>query len=252
MSRSDALNIQNLNLSYGAERVVEDVNLRLQPGSLVGIVGPNGAGKSTLIKAIAGAKDPDSGTVTICGDTGRRGRQKLTYVPQRGEVDWDFPITAEEVVRQGRFAHVGLLRRFNADDKGAVADALDAVAMTPLKHRQIGELSGGQQQRVFLARALAQGGEVFLMDEPFAGVDAATEKAIVDVLRALRDAGKTVVVVHHDLVTVSDYFDELVLLNRTIIAHGPTSEVFTPENMRKTYGGNLAIFERRDAAEAVE
>ncbi|TXD31892.1 metal ABC transporter ATP-binding protein [Lujinxingia vulgaris] len=252
MSAGDALTIQHLNLSYGAERVVEDVNVKLKPGSLVGIVGPNGAGKSTLIKAIAGAKEPDSGTITICGEEGRRGRRHLTYVPQRGEVDWDFPITAEEVVRQGRFAHVGLLRRFRGDDKAAVTDALQAVAMTALKHRQIGELSGGQQQRVFLARALAQGGEVFLMDEPFAGVDAATEKAIVEVLRALRDAGKTVVVVHHDLVTVSDYFDELVLLNRTIIAQGPTAEVFTPDNMRETYGGNLAIFDRRDAVAVVE
>ncbi|RDV39255.1 metal ABC transporter ATP-binding protein [Bradymonadaceae bacterium TMQ3] len=252
MSSEDALRIQNLNLSYGTERVVENVHLRLKPGSLVGIVGPNGAGKSTLIKAIAGAKEPDSGTIVICGEKGRLGRKSLTYVPQRGEVDWDFPITAEEVVRQGRFAHVGLLRRFGGEDNAAVANALNAVAMTELRHRQIGELSGGQQQRVFLARALAQGGEVFLMDEPFAGVDAATEKAIVEVLRALRDAGKTVVVVHHDLVTVSDYFDELVLLNRTIIAQGPTAEVFTPENMRETYGGNLAIFERRDVIAAVE
>src|SRR5690554_616879 len=241
MSSDLALSIQNVSLSYGAERVVENVNLSIETGRLVGIVGPNGAGKSTLIKAIAGAKGPDGGTILIGGEAGRKGRRKLTYVPQRGEVDWDFPISALGVVKQGRFAHVGLLRRFSADDKRAVSDALDAVAMTPLQDRQIGELSGGQQQRVFLARALAQGGEVFLMDEPFAGVDAATEKAIVDVLRNLRDAGKTVIVVHHDLVTVSDYFDDLILLNRTVIAHGPTDEVFSAENLRATYGGHLAI-----------
>ncbi|RAL23567.1 manganese ABC transporter ATP-binding protein [Lujinxingia litoralis] len=252
MSTQLALEIRDLSLSYGVVRAVEDVNLNIEQGRLVGIIGPNGAGKSTLIKAIAGAKDPDHGTIRIVGETGRAGRRKLTYVPQRGAVDWDFPISAEGVVRQGRFGGLGLLRRFGKADRRAVQDALDAVAMTSLKDRQIGELSGGQQQRVFLARALAQGGEVFLMDEPFAGVDAATEKAIMAVLRELRDAGKTVLVVHHDLVTVADYFDEIVLLNRTTVAHGPTSRVFTPENMRATYGGHLAIFDAQSQIEAVE
>lgn len=237
-----AMEVQGLTLSYDDTAVVVDLSFAIHPGQLVGVVGPNGAGKSTLIKAIVGAMKPDAGSILISGKPAAEKLSSLTYVPQRGAVDWDFPITAGEVVRQGRFQSVGLLRRFTAEDRDAVATAMKSVAITDLADRQIGALSGGQQQRVFLARALAQGGDVFVMDEPFAGVDAATESAIVDVLRALRDEGKTVIVVHHDLVTVRDYFDHLILLNRRIIASGPTKEVFTAENLRQTYGGQVAIF----------
>lgn len=239
---SFAVEAKDVTLSYSDEPVVVDVSFRLPKGSLVGVVGPNGAGKSTVIKAIVGVMKPDAGEIKISGEPVGARKNQLTYVPQRGAVDWDFPITAEEVVRQGRFHFVGLLRGFRDEDRRAVKEAMEAVSMTELADRQIGALSGGQQQRVFLARALAQGGDIFVMDEPFVGVDAATEAAIVEVLRNLRDQGKTVIVVHHDLSTVSEYFDQLILLNRRLIAEGPTEEVYTPENLRETYGGRVVIF----------
>ncbi len=243
-----AVDIEGLTLSYDSEVAVDDVSLELPVGSLVGVVGPNGAGKSTLIKAIVGSMKADRGEVRLFGKGGDANRHMLTYVPQRGQVDWDFPITAAEVVRQGRFRSTGMLGRFRGSDRKAVQEALEAVAIGDLVDRQIGALSGGQQQRVFLARALAQGGELFVMDEPFAGVDASTESAIVDVLRDLRDDGKTVIVVHHDLTTVREYFDHLVLLNRKLIASGPADQVFTPENLRETYGGYVAIVAEADEA----
>ncbi len=236
-----AVAVRELRLSYGEEVAVKDAKFTLPAGSLVGVVGPNGAGKSTLIKAIVGAKRPDGGEISIFGDSAEVGRRRMTYVPQRGAVDWDFPITAEEVVRQGRFKSMGLLGRFKKKERRAVEEAMEAVDITDLRHRQIGALSGGQRQRVFLARALAQGGDLFVLDEPFAGVDASTESAIMEVLRRLRDDGKTVLVVHHDLVTVPEYFDELILLNREVVACGPTEDVFTEENLRATYGGRVAI-----------
>ncbi len=234
--------VQQLNLSYDDTPALSDVSFSLPAASLVGIVGPNGAGKSTLVKAIVGSKKPDSGTIRLFGKAANKGRSELTYVPQRGAVDWDFPITAEQVVWQGRYQSAGLLGRFKKEDRQAVADALEAVSISDLANRQIGALSGGQRQRVFLARALAQGGQLFVLDEPFAGVDAATESAIVDVLRSLRDQGKTVLVVHHDLSTVGEYFDHVVLLNRRLVACGPTAEAFTADQVQETYGGRVAIF----------
>lgn len=236
-----AITVDGLTMSYDGEPVVDDVTFSLSAGMLVGVVGPNGAGKSTLIKAIVGAKKPDRGRVVLFDEKAEQKPSGLTYVPQRGAVDWDFPITAGEVVRQGRFQSMGLLGRFRSADRKAIEQAMESVEITDLQHRQIGALSGGQQQRVFLARALAQGGDLFVLDEPFAGVDASTESAIVDVLRKLRDEGKTVLVVHHDLMTVAEYFDHLILLNRRLIASGPTQDVFSPENLRKTYGGRVAI-----------
>lgn len=239
--KESAVSTQRLTLSYADVPVVEDVTFSIPTGTIVGIVGPNGAGKSTLLKALVGSMKPDHGEVSLFGKSVDEGRELLTYVPQRGEVDWDFPITAGEVVAQGCFQRLGLLGRFRSDDREAVKAAMEAVDIVDLADRQIGALSGGQKQRVFLARALAQGGELFIMDEPFAGVDAATESAIIEVLQHLRDEGKTVVVVHHDLMTVRDYFDHLVLLNRKLIASGPTGDVFTAENLRETYGGRIAI-----------
>lgn len=237
-----ALAVRGLTVSYDRDPVVIDVSFDAKLGKLIGIVGPNGAGKSTMIKAIVGTQPADSGDVEIMGASRSKGLRRLTYVPQRGSVDWDFPVTVYDVVCQGRFGHLGLFGRMKKSDKQIVADALEKVAMTEFAERQIGELSGGQQQRVFLARALATRGDVYLMDEPFAGVDAKTEAAIVDVLRALRDDGKTVLVVHHDLSTVRDYFDEVFLLNRRLIAFGPTDEVFIPEMLQRAYGGKLATF----------
>lgn len=236
-----AVAVDGLTCSYGEHVAVDDVSFSVPAGRMVGIVGPNGAGKSTLIKAMVGTVDPDRGAVSFFGRGADEARDRVTYVPQRGDVDWDFPITAEGVVRQGRYRSVGLLGRFVGDDRRAVDEALKAVDIADLRDRQIGALSGGQRQRVFLARALAQGGDLFLMDEPFAGVDASTESEIVDVLRELVDAGTTIVVVHHDLTTIREYFDHLVLLNRRLVACGPTEEVFNPDALREAYGGRVAV-----------
>ncbi|MFU8805385.1 MAG: metal ABC transporter ATP-binding protein, partial [Bradymonadaceae bacterium] len=186
------LEVENLTVSYDREPVVEDVSFGVSPGRLVGVVGPNGAGKSTMIKAIVGSHDADRGIIRLFGETSTKARRRMTYVPQRGSVDWDFPVTVADVVSQGRYGHLGLLKRFSRSERDRVSRALDLVGLTELAARQIGELSGGQQQRVFLARALAQDGELYLMDEPFQGVDARTERAIVEVLRELKDRGDTV------------------------------------------------------------
>jgi manganese/zinc/iron transport system ATP- binding protein len=237
-----ALEVEALRVSYHEHLAVEDLSFGLRTGRLVGIVGPNGAGKSTLIKAIVGSLKADSGVVRVFGKTALQNRRRMTYVPQRGSVDWDFPVTVEDVVAQGRFGAMGLFGRFTPGERAKVREALERVGLQGLGHRQIGELSGGQQQRVFLARALAQDGELYLLDEPFAGVDAATESAIVEVLRGLKGQGKTVVVVHHDLSTLVEYFDDLLLLNRKLVAFGPTREVFVPELLQLAYGGKLAVF----------
>lgn len=236
-----ALQVENLTVSYGRGPVVKDIAFALDPGDLVGIVGPNGAGKSSMIKAMVGALTPDTGTIRVGADSGKKATRRITYVPQRGEVDWDFPVTVEDVVTQGRYGKVGLLGRFSKEDRRLVKEAIDLVGIGDLVKRQIGELSGGQQQRVFLARALAQQGDIYLLDEPLVGVDATTESAIVDVLRNLRDAGKSVMVVHHDLSTAREYFDKVLLMNRELIAFGPVEEVFTPELLQKTYGGRLTV-----------
>ena len=236
-----ALEVKGLSVSYGRGPVVNKMSFALDKGDLVGIVGPNGAGKSSLIKAMVGALTPDEGSIRVGGDSGKKATRRITYVPQRGEVDWDFPVTVEDVVTQGRYGKVGLLGRFGAEDRRLIAEAIDLVGIGELKSRQIGELSGGQQQRVFLARALAQQGDIYLLDEPLVGVDAATESAIVEVLRNLGDAGKTVMVVHHDLSTAREYFDKILLMNKERIAFGPVDEVFTPQLLQKTYGGRLTV-----------
>ena len=242
MSDTEALRVDGLTVHYGDTLAVDDVSFSLPTGCIAGIVGPNGAGKSSLIKAIVGAKAPSSGLITIDGVPAEQNRGDMTYVPQRGDVDWDFPITARQVVEQGRYNSAGFFGWFfGDDDRRSVQEAMEDVDITDLADRQIGALSGGQKQRVFLARALAQGGDLFLMDEPFAGVDAATESAIIDVLRKLADDGKTVVVVHHDLMTVRQYFDQVVLLNTELIAAGPTRDTFSENHLRATYGGRVAI-----------
>ncbi len=241
-----AIRAIDISMAYDQEWVVEDVSFELPSGVLAAVIGPNGAGKSTLIKGMVGAKEVDRGSIELLGKAAKQGRQDVTYVPQRGAVDWDFPITAGSVVRQGRYGSTGLLGRSKSRDRRAVAEAMEAVEVTDLADRQIGALSGGQRQRVFLARALAQGGDLYVLDEPFAGVDVATEAAIVEVLKDLRDEGKTVVVVHHDLSTVRQYFDALILLNRRLVAAGPTQEVFRRETLKETYGGKVAIVDGSD------
>jgi manganese/zinc/iron transport system ATP- binding protein len=239
----NALNVQSLTLSYDRAAVVTRANLQVETGRIVGVLGPNGAGKSTLIKGILGLHRPDGGQVSFFGEPLRAVRNRVVYVPQRSSVDWDFPVTVEDVVLMGRYGRLGLFGRLRRQDREITRRALEQIGIADLARRQISELSGGQQQRVFLARALAQDGDLIFMDEPFVGVDAATEEAIVLLLREMRDQGKTVIVVNHDLQTARSYFDELVLLNKQIIAHGPTEDVFTPELLARTYGGRLAVID---------
>ncbi len=235
-----ALRVVSLEVRYERTVALKDVDLEIPVSSLTGIVGPNGAGKSTLLKACLGLVT-SRGRIEFFGGPYRRGDPRVVYVPQRRSIDWDFPVTVEDVVRQGRYGHVGLLRRFSDEDQKKVADAMERCGISALASRQIGELSGGQQQRVFLARALCQGGELLLLDEPFTGIDAATEDAMLTLLRDLRDEGNTIVVVHHDLGTVRDRFERLVLMNRRIVAAGLTADVFSRENLQSTYGDRLAL-----------
>jgi manganese/zinc/iron transport system ATP- binding protein len=234
-----AIEVNDLTVAYQQQPVLWDVDLTVPTGVLMGIVGPNGAGKSTLIKAILGLVRPAAGQVLVHGRPYREQRRLVAYVPQRGSVDWDFPTSVLDVVTMGRYAAIGWLRRPGAADRDRALDALDKVGMTEFAGRQISQLSGGQQQRVFLARALVQDAAVYLMDEPFQGVDAKTERAIIHVLQAIRGAGNTVVAVHHALQTVPEYFDRVALLNVRLIAAGAVAEAFTDENLRVTYGGRV-------------
>lgn len=235
------LEVRDLTVAYRQRPVLWDIDLAVPEGHLVGIVGPNGAGKSTLIKAILGLVPIASGSVRIYGQPYSRQRHLVGYVPQRESVDWDFPIDVFDVVLMGRYGHIGIGRRPTRQDREIALECLRRVGMADFAHRQISQLSGGQQQRVFLARALAQEARIYFMDEPFAGVDAATEKAIVGLLETLKAQGKTVFVVHHDLARIREYFDWVILLNMRLIAAGPTDEVFTVDNLQKTYGGRLTV-----------
>ena len=231
-----AIHVEDLTVAYRDKPVLWDIDLTVPQGVLMAVVGPNGAGKTTLLKAILGLVRPVAGTVRILGRPYREQRKTIGYVPQRGTVDWDFPTTVMDVVLMGTYGQVGWLRRPTPIHHEAAKRALERVGMEAFARRQISQLSGGQQQRVFLARALVQDAQVYFMDEPFQGVDAVTETAIVELLRELRSTGRTVFVVHHDLSTVPQYFDWVTLLNVRKIASGPTSEVFTPENIAATYG----------------
>jgi manganese/zinc/iron transport system ATP- binding protein len=248
-ARGVSVEVHDLTVAYHRKPVLWDVDVSIPAGRLVAVVGPNGAGKSTLLKAILGLVPAASGSVRIFGEPLARVRRSIGYVPQRETVDWDFPVTVLDVVLMGRYGRLGWVRRPGAADHAAARASLERVGMTAYADRQISQLSGGQQQRVFLARALAQEARLYLMDEPFAGVDAATERAIVEVLRGLRDEGRTVVAVHHDLQTVPEYFDHVVLLNMRLVAAGPAAEVFTAGNLQRTYGGRLTLLD--EAAEAV-
>jgi manganese/zinc/iron transport system ATP- binding protein len=234
-----AIEINDLTVAYREQPVLWDVDLEVPAGLLMAIVGPNGAGKSTLIKAVLGLLKPAAGQILIHGRPYGEQRRLVAYVPQRGSVDWDFPTSVLDVVQMGRYGSLGWFRRAGRRERERALAALEQVGMTEFADRQISQLSGGQQQRVFLARALVQDARVYLMDEPFQGVDAKTERAIVTVLQALRQAGSTVVAVHHALHTVPEYFDWVTLLNVRRIASGPVAEVFTGENLRVTYGGRV-------------
>jgi manganese/zinc/iron transport system ATP- binding protein len=246
-----AIEITDLTVAYRDRPVLWDVDLEVPAGNLMAIVGPNGAGKTTLMKAVLGLVRPAAGQVLIYGKPYQEQRRLVGYVPQRGSVDWDFPTTALDVVEMGRYGSLGWVRRPGRRERQAAHEALEKVGMLPLARRQISQLSGGQQQRVFLARALVQDAQVYFMDEPFQGVDATTERAIVSLLQELRQAGKTVVVVHHDLQTVPEYFDSVTLLNVRRISSGPVKDVFTEHNLRLTYGGRLAFLREEKTGDAV-
>lgn len=238
------LMIEDVTVAYHRRPVLWNIDYQAPSGKLIAIVGPNGSGKTTLIKAALDLVPRAAGQVLFFGEPYGQQRHRVGYVPQRTSVDWDFPVSALDVVAMGMYRKIGWLRPVTRKYRDAARQALDRVGMADFAPRQINQLSGGQQQRVFLARALAQNADLYFMDEPFAGVDAATERAIVDILRQLRESGKTVIVVHHDLQTVHEYFDEVVLLNMRLIAAGPTADVFTPDNLRKTYGGKLALLDQ--------
>ena len=235
------IEIHDLTVSYQKRPVLYGVDLEIEEGSLVGVLGPNGAGKSTLIKTVMNMIKPNGGYVKIFGKSPKEGIKRIGYIPQRESIDWDFPVTVFDVVLMGRYGHHRWLGRIGKEDRRKANECLEQVSMLPYADRPIGNLSGGQQQRVFLARALAQESAVYLMDEPFAGVDAVTEKAIVSILQGMKNQGKTIVVVHHDLSSAKEYFDQLLLLNMRKVAFGPIAEVYTHELLQKTYGGKLTV-----------
>lgn len=237
------LSINKLTVAYQKNPVLKNISFTIPEGNLIGIIGPNGAGKSTLIKAILELIPSIAGEVSIYGKTYKEMRKIVGYVPQRESVDWDFPTNALDVVMMGRYGHLGWIKRPRAKDRQIAMDCLEKVGMEGYAQRQISQLSGGQQQRIFLARALAQDAKIYFMDEPFVGVDAATEKAIITLLNDLKRQGKTVLVVHHDLNTVKEYFDWTILLNVHLIGVGPTEKLFTKENLQKTYGGKLTMLD---------
>ena len=233
-----AVEIHDLTVAYGAKPVLWDIDLSIPKGKLAAIIGPNGAGKTTLIKSMVNLIKPLSGGVHFQDVEIQKGKfkNKIAYVPQSGSVDWDFPATVLDVVMMGRYGHLGWFKRPGKTDKNMAIETLEQVGMKDYASRQISQLSGGQQQRVFLARALIQQAEIYFMDEPFKGVDAQTEKSIVILLKNLKEQGKTVIVVHHDLQTVSEYFDWVTLINLRIVANGPVEEVFNEKNIGIAYG----------------
>ncbi len=245
MSGDAAIRIRDLTVAYHEAPVLWDIDLDVPSGTIMGIVGPNGSGKSTLIKSIMGIVEPAGGEILVFGKPFSAQRKRVGYVPQRTSVDWDFPTTVLDVVLMGTYGSLGWFRRPGRDQINAALHAIERVGMSDYVGRQISELSGGQQQRTFLARALVQQAEIYLMDEPFQGVDARTERAIVEILREMRRLGRTLVIVHHDLQTVSHYFDLVTLLNIRVVATGPVADVFHDDNLRKTYGGGQEFSLRR-------
>ncbi|MDN3670742.1 metal ABC transporter ATP-binding protein [Echinicola jeungdonensis] len=239
--KKPVVEVHDLIVSYGQNPVLWNIDLTLPEGALIGILGPNGAGKSTLIKAIMGLVKANSGFVKIFDQGLNQVRKRISYVPQRESVDWDFPASALDIVMMGTYHKLGLFKRPGKKEKILALDCLEKVNMKAFANRQISELSGGQQQRVFIARALAQQADIYFMDEPFAGVDMSTEKALVQLFQEMTQEGKTVIVVHHDIYSAGKYFDWLIMLNMHLIASGPTNQVLTEELLTKTYGGKLSM-----------
>ncbi|MBF0753688.1 metal ABC transporter ATP-binding protein [Jeotgalicoccus nanhaiensis] len=238
-----SLEVKNLTVSYSNKIALTDVNFSMESGKLIGIIGPNGSGKSTLMKAVLNLTAKDSGEVQINEKTLEEVRGNIAYIPQRSNIDWDFPILVRDTVLLGTYPKLGLFNRPKTKEKKIAEEALKKVGMEDFADKQIGELSGGQQQRVFLARSLAQNADIFFMDEPFVGIDIHSEEIIINILKELRDQGKTLFVIHHDLTKVEDYFDELILVNKELVAAGAVSDVFTPELMERTFNAPLTVLE---------
>ena len=239
-----AISVKGLSVSFDRKRVLTNIYLEIEQGKIYGVIGPNGAGKSTLFKAILDLIEIDTGSVKVEGKPIQKMRKKVVYVPQKNDVDWQFPATVFDIVLMGRYPHKKVLQRLSKEDKEIAVQALEEVGMAAFKDRQIGELSGGQQQRVFIARALCQESDIFFLDEPFVGVDITTEEKIIQILKRLAQEGKTLLVVHHDLATVRKYFDKVILLNQRMIAVGDTETVFNEENIARAYGGQLPVLHK--------
>lgn len=240
----NAITVKNLTVTYNKKPAIKGINLEIESGNIVGIIGPNGAGKSTLMKGILGLLPADTGEVKIFGNDIKDSLNRVAYIPQKEQFDWDFPINVFEVVMMGRYPYISRFGSPSSKDKVIVEKALEKVEMKNNAFTQISNLSGGQQQRIFLARALAQESDIYFFDEPFVGVDAKTEVAIFRLIKELKDEGKTIIIVHHDLGKIKEYFDKLILINQTLIAYGNTDEVFTADLIQKTYGGQLTILQK--------
>jgi len=238
------IKVQGLSVSYGTKRVLTNIHLDINAGNTYGVIGPNGAGKSTLFKSILGLIDFNAGSVDVLGKKIDDVRKRIAYVPQRDEVDWQFPATVIDIVLMGRYPYKKVFSRLNKEDKAIAQDSLEKLGIANLADRQIGKLSGGQQQRVFIARALCQQADIFFLDEPFVGVDITTEEKIISILKYLAEQGKSILVVHHDLSTVEKYFNKVILLNQRLIAFGDTATTFTQENISKAYGSQLTILHK--------
>lgn len=244
MEKKTVITVEGLSVSYERKRVLTNIYLEIEAGNIYGVIGPNGAGKSTLFKAMLGLVEMNAGKVRFWKKNITEQRKEVAYIPQKNEVDWNFPATVFDVVEMGRYPHKKLFNRLNQHDKDLVQAALQEVGIEDLAQRQIGELSGGQQQRVFIARALCQEADVLFLDEPFVGVDMKTEERIIEILKKLARQGKTLLVVHHDLSTVNAYFDKVILLNQRLIAAGNTDEIFTEQNINTTYSSQLPILHK--------
>jgi len=241
---SESIAVKGLSVSYDRKRVLSNIHLSIDSGNIYGVVGPNGAGKSTLFKSILALIEPNAGEIKVLGGDIKSVRKKVAYVPQKDEVDWTFPATVMDVVLQGRYPHKKILQSLSKEDRRIAREALKDLEIEDLEDRQIGQLSGGQQQRVFIARALAQEAEIFFLDEPFVGVDMLTEERIITILKRLASEGKTLLVVHHDLATVDEYFNKVILLNQRLIAYGDTETTFTKSNVAACYGAQLTILHK--------
>lgn len=244
VTATPAVEVHNLTASYQRKPVLWDIDFRLPAGKLIGIVGPNGSGKTTLLRCMMGLMEPDSGYVRLFGESLNTVRERISYVPQRESVDWNFPASVQEIAEMGRYRRGKMWRALSKKDKEIAQEALEKVGMLEFAHRQISQLSGGQQQRVFLARSLAQQADLYIMDEPFVGVDAATENAILTLLQEMKAQQKTVLIVHHDLQTAHEFFDWTVLLNTRLVKYGPRDEVFQPQYLQEAYGGRLTVLAR--------